>query len=462
MNQPNEKKEIIPVAKIRAKRPWSWLWLPPVIALTVVLALVYWSFGSRGVPITITFKQGYGLKTGDSIQYRGIEIGMVRSVILSDDLKTIAVEAKLHTSAKAAARKGSRFWIVRPRFDISGAAGLDTMIGAKYVNVLPGQGDYETDFTGLDDSPLFEILEPGGLELVLHTPGKGSLRPGAPVSYRQVVVGTIMTVQLARDAGGVEAEVYIKPGYSTLIREKTKFWKASGAKFQAGLTGLSVQLDSIQSLVEGGVKLAVPPDPGMPVEKGRRFILFERPAPQWIAWKPHIDINEGSGTVKERPVPKFAVLKWKSMHLNKTRQGWVLPVSKGLLGPSDVLTPPNEDDFTFTLDGNEASLNKVPEILGCDLVLMPLDHGGATWPDEKRRNATVPEDATIITGEAGTSRFVSAHAFTAENGCWEIDPSIPFAEQWHGACVMADSDGALIGILLVDDDEGKVAFFPGE
>ena len=38
-----------------------------------------------------------------------------------------------------------------------------------------------------------------------------------------------------------------------------------------------------------------------------------------------------------------------------------------------------------------------------------------------------------------------------------VDPSLPIDAQWHGAAVVARSDGALVGVLLVDSSGGSIA-----
>jgi hypothetical protein len=43
---------------------------------------------------------------------------------------------------------------------------------------------------------------------------------------------------------------------------------------------------------------------------------------------------------------------------------------------------------------------------------------------------------------------------------WQIDSAVPVDESWHGACVLARSDGRVLGMVLVDHDSAKVALLP--
>jgi hypothetical protein len=42
-------------------------------------------------------------------------------------------------------------------------------------------------------------------------------------------------------------------------------------------------------------------------------------------------------------------------------------------------------------------------------------------------------------------------------GTWGIDSAISVDETWHGASVLARSDGKLVGVVLVDKDAAIVA-----
>ena len=459
----------LPVALSIPERRWSLLiWLLPIIAAAFAAWLVFQTLAQRGIPIEIQFQQGHGLKPGDTLRYRGIAVGTVSDVMLTGQLDGIRVIVQLSQKAEALARTGSRFWIVRPQLNLSGASGLDTVIGANYLSVLPGSGVPQKHFVGLDETPPAGAMIAGGLEIVLTTPGKGGLRAGAPVSYRQIVIGAIVDVDLATDASAVEAKVYIEPDYLSLIRENTKFWKIGGARFRAGLGGLSLDVDSVHSLVLGGVNLALPPAPGNPVNQGHVFELYEEPKDEWLEWAPSLALFDDPGATLERPPLLPVTLTWtyKAMlYLERegNRQGWVLPLTQGLLGPSDLLAAPEDalaDSITLSIDG-AAIEQSVVEPYSEDLALLPLTHDYTVWPAERLRNPSAPENVQIIAAAALAPRFVGAHRLQADNAArWLIDASLPFDASWHGAAVVGQTDGAVIGLLLVNDERAWVATLP--
>lgn len=462
MSAADSAADALPEAVLRPRRRWWALWLLPLVCLAVAGWLTYDALAQRGIPIMVHFQQGYGLKPGDAVRYRGIAVGTVREVRLREDLDGIAVDVRLRPEARELARAGSRFWIVRPQIDLQGASGLDTVVGANYLQATPGTGDPQSEFVGLETPPVLPVREPGGLEIVLITPHKGNLRPGAPVSYRQVAIGTILSVDLARDASAVEARAYVEPAYTALIRDNTRFWKTGGARFSAGFSGLSVDVDSVRGLLLGGASLAIPPDSGARVTAGRVFELHEEPDPRWLEWTTGLSLYEGGEAAPEKPPLLPATLSWRYknwLHLTRRteRQGWVLPVPDGLLGPADLLTVPEEalpDSVRLALQDPPATLNPAPNPTSKTLIMLPYVHQFPVWSNT--RQITVPEDALVI-APGRPERFLAADRFRTERSPWRLNSPAAFDERWHGAAVIATRDGALIGILLAGEDEARVA-----
>ena len=464
----------IPQAQLRARRRWSWsyLWMLPFIAVLLSAWLLHDAWQQQGQQINIRFQEGHGIKTGDSLRYRGILAGQVEQITLADDLASIMVSVELSDYAINLARAGSQYWIVRPKFDLSGVSGLDTVVGANYLQVLPGQGEPETEFIGLEQPPPIDILEAGGQEITLTTAGKGNLKPGAPISYRQVIIGVIITVDLARDASAVEAKAYIKPEYVNLIRENVQFWRTSGAQVKAGLSGLSVNVDSVHSLVLGGINLAIPPDPGKRVEQDSRFPLHDKPRPEWLSWVPGLSLYTEGNDADKRPPLLSARLRWDYRNLlyltqNGERHAWLLPAEQGLLGPADVLLPPDDalpDTVKLMLSVDPYTPADSAAMYGDNdaLALLPLEHNYANWPTTRTRALDSPEDCLLIAGDDIPPRFISATRMQqqANSATWLIDSAMPFSQRWHGAAVITVSDNKLIGILLVDEDNLQVSLLP--
>jgi paraquat-inducible protein B len=170
----------------------SFAWLLPVVALGIPVFLLSQGLGGRGPLIQVQAVNGHGIRAGDALRHLGIEVGEVEAVQLAPTLAHIVLEVRLAPEASGLAREGSRFWIVRPHLALDSVSGLETIIGARYVAVVPGPdgGARRSEFVALEDPPLDEAMEDGGLEIVLEAPMRFGLRPGAPVEYREVRDGT--------------------------------------------------------------------------------------------------------------------------------------------------------------------------------------------------------------------------------------------------------------------------------
>ena len=460
-----------PVAVIVKERRWSWLWVVPLLALLFVVGTAVHTWSNRGVRISIIFDRGHGLKPGDALRYRGIVIGRVRSVTSAPDLTSVHVQVDLSQEASRVASEGSRFWVVRPQLELTGASGMETLVGAKYLGVMPGNGARRLQFVGLERPPVQEEIELGGLEIVLQARKRGSLRPGGAVQYRQMRIGTVLSLDFASDASAVEARVYIRPPFTDLVRERSVFWDAGGLELEAGLTtGLSLQLDSLESLLLGGVALATPPNPGAKATTGQRFPLHAKPQEEWHTWSPSIPM--GSQLLPRGtpiPQPLRVTLAWTSQgrwfSSKRQRHGRVLPIAGGLIGPADLLEAPTdaaESSAHLITSGEELALGDPCAGSYQGVALRRCDLDMPVWRGRRRAASAVPEDTLVIADSATQPRFLAAARYQAREGSWQLEKAVSFDPDWHGACVLSLKDGKLVGFLLLDGSVPRVALISEE
>ncbi len=454
----------LPSAGVGRGGGWPWLWLLPLTAAGLSVWLLYSAWGQKGIAIEVELPHGQGLEVGDLVRYRGIAVGSVRELELTPDLGAVRAQVLLEPSARDLSREGSRFWVVRPQVDFAGASGLSTLIGAKYLGAIPGSGPYRKHFQGLDQPPPMALLEAGGLELTLVTPDQGGIRAGAPVSYRRVVIGKILSLDLARDASAVELRIYIEPRYRDLMREGTRFWKVGGAQFRAGFSGIELDVEPVGSFLLGGVTLAIPPDPGALLVPGQRLPLHERPESEWLEWVPFFALESGPDRVEPgRPRPLALELSWQYKEYwtwtrDARRRGWGLPLAEGLLAPADLLRPPPEAlPESPALRAGDLELNPgAVRPLTPDLALLPVDHQWPAWNRGPGAPLERAEDLLIIADPERPRRFVAAEHLHRADGAWRI-ADLPFDPDWHGASVVSDRDGRLLGLLLVDAKGARIA-----
>jgi len=417
--------------------------------------------------ITIRFSQGYSLAAGDPIRFRGMNVGEVVEVRLHDDLKSVDVLARLSGNAKRLARSGSQFWVERPLVGVTEVRGLDTIVGGRYLAVLPGPtgGEPRAEFVGQDIAPAGELAE-GGLRILLEEDRQAGLVRGAPILYRGSRVGKILSVGLATDAATVQAWAFIEPDYVDLIRSDTKFWAKSGFDVSLGFTGITLDADSLAAIALGGIELATPDPPGRRVTTGHRFTVAPEVDDDWLDWRPRITI--GAAALPERkalPAPIAASLRWQTSQLGFTRdrqhQGWVLPVEGNrLLGPTDLFRPRAEalDKTQLSAAGNTYTVtaNMIEAGGAISYLQLPVDAANSSadsfWPKSYLRQAVKPEDCLVVAGTASDRFPIDSTRFLAKDDRWRIDPSLSLDASLHGASVVAQSDGKVIGLLILGDE----------
>ena len=286
--------EAPPVARTRRRRWTVYLvWLVPLVAAAVAAYLVNDRIHQFGPTITITFQDGTGLKPGQSeIRHRGVSVAEVSALRLSDDRAHVVVSARVRREAADIAREGSIFWIVRPEVGIETVRGLGTVITGPFIDISPGSGPPRTDFDGVErPSP---TLGRKGPHLTLATPQLSSVRPRALVYYRGIEVGMVSGASLSRDGSAAHVHVLIEPRYARLVRLGSQFWNASGVDINLSFfKGLDINIDSLRSLVAGGVVFATPSAESLPVKDGTVFLLNDKPQKEWLAWAPKISIPGG-------------------------------------------------------------------------------------------------------------------------------------------------------------------------
>ena len=468
--------EEYPVAEVRTKRTpsdlggivVSRLWMATVLCLIIAAGLVTLQLRAKGPRIEVRFAAGHGLQPGDAVRFRGIDVGEVKEVLLNEQLDGVTVWIELTEASAALAREGTRFWIERPDISIGQVRGLDTLVGGRYVGVLPGPKDTPVSrlFYGLDaaSAPVDNIAD--GLEITLEANDRHGLQSGSTVSYRGVVVGHILSVGLSNDSVTVEARAFIEPKYRELICENTQFWSNSGLDISIGFSGIELDAETLSTIASGGVAFATPDHLGRQAATGHRFELYESPQEKWLTWQPRVALGSAALPLGVPvPSPLLGIRRpTGAMGLLGTGRirAWLLPLAGDrLLGPANMLTVTDGETDLLELAGQEFTLPlKDLTTLGQLAVAtwkLPSGNGGATWPADRFRMADKPEGVVVTCGSDEMTMPLPVQRLTVVEEGWEIDASVPLDDAWHGACVLSARDGAVIGILLRASDRSLVA-----
>ncbi|MDK9719374.1 MAG: MlaD family protein, partial [Trichlorobacter sp.] len=278
-NQATDQPADIPDAIIDRRRRSSsqLIWLIPIVALIVGLSLAVKAYIEKGPVITISFKSGEGIEAGKTkIKYKDVQIGLVRSITIAKDRSSVLVTADLAKEAADFLKADTSFWVVRPRITGSSISGLGTLTAGSYIGMDVGKSSEDkTSFTGLEAPPVVTMDMPGR-QFVLHAADVGSLSVGSPLFYRHLQVGEVVSSDLEKDGETVTLRVFVQAPYDKFVRNSTLFWHASGIDFKLDANGMTVNTESLLSIVMGGIAFQTPDDfdEAPQAEQGRSFTLF--------------------------------------------------------------------------------------------------------------------------------------------------------------------------------------------
>jgi paraquat-inducible protein B len=255
---PNEVLDVAEAVVEARGRP-SIVWLIPLIAILVGAYVAYRAFSDRGPEISISFKTAGGLEAGKTkIKYKDVEVGVVESVRLSEDLASVICEARMVNGAEEWLKDKTRFWVVEPRIAGGRVSGLTTLLSGSYIGVDPVQeGKRTREFVGLDEPPIVTAEVPGRF-FQLRSTGAGAISVGSPVFFRRIEVGRVVSSQLDPSDDYVTTKIFVDAPFDQRVHENTRFWNASGIDVSVGASGVKIDTESVVSILIGGIAFDTP------------------------------------------------------------------------------------------------------------------------------------------------------------------------------------------------------------
>jgi len=265
---------------VSAKRsPWrnlSLVWLVPILALMVSMAVAWQSYNNKGTLITIVFKDAAGITPKDTtIRFRDVIIGAVEEVNFSKDMANVIISARINKDVAATLSPETLFWVVRPEVSARGISGLSTVLSGVYIDAAwtPIKASTSNEFKGLSETPL---IRPGhdGTRIKIRSKNGSSLTPGAPVFFRGMEVGRLDTPKLSETADSTDVEAFINAPYDKFLTTDTRFWNVSGFSVTLGAAGLNLNVASLGALLTGGVAFENIISGGEPITDNTLYRLF--------------------------------------------------------------------------------------------------------------------------------------------------------------------------------------------
>jgi len=255
----NHGQVVAPTAEVRTKRVFSIVWVVPIVALLIGAWLAYKTISEKGPTITITFESADGLEAGKTkIKYKAVEIGQVTDIEIGKDLYNVKVTAELEKGAAPYLTDKTRFWVVRARVGAGEISGLGTLFSGAYIGIDPHkEGKPQKQFKGLEVPPVLTADLPGR-HFTLRANTLGSLDIGTPVYYRKVKVGKVVSYAYDVERDDLKVLVFIEAPFHEKVTQETRFFNASGVDVTLDASGLTINTESLVSVMLGGIGFETP------------------------------------------------------------------------------------------------------------------------------------------------------------------------------------------------------------
>ncbi|WGY46928.1 MlaD family protein [Vibrio sp. ABG19] len=214
---------------------------------------------SKSISVSLYADSSFGLDTNTQILYRGVPVGTVTDVELTEDeVKfTLLIDEQYAHLIRS-----------RSRFYVTGSANAELTESGLSVSIPPakqlltgsisfvseGSEKIEHSYRLYQSRSLAEIAkynQSGSQKLTLFARELPPISAGSPLLYRNMKVGAVSDFKLTQD--GVQIEATIENQYKHLLTAQTVFWNRSGVEMDASLSGIKLKAAPLQTLIKGGI-----------------------------------------------------------------------------------------------------------------------------------------------------------------------------------------------------------------
>jgi len=166
-------------AKIQKIKSWSPVWIFPIVTALIGAWILFYHFSHQGPQVVLITTNAEGIEGGKTtIKSRSVDVGIVETAVLSDDLHHVRITARLNSGMEKLLRQDSVFWVVKPQIGRDGVSGLGTLLSGAYIELQPGsQGEHLEQYPLLDAPPLAPP-DAKGIRITLDSKKAGQLNAG--------------------------------------------------------------------------------------------------------------------------------------------------------------------------------------------------------------------------------------------------------------------------------------------
>lgn len=265
-------------AQVQKVKNWSPIWIFPIVTALIGAWILFYHYSHQGPEVTLITTNAEGIEGGKTtIKSRSVDVGVVVSTTLTDDLTHVEIKARLNSGMEKLLHKDSVFWVVKPQIGREGISGLGTLLSGAYIELQPGSKGPEPSNYQLLDAPPLAPPDAKGIRVLLDSQKAGQLNPGDPVLFRGYRVGSVETSTFDPQHRNITYQLFISAPNDRLVTSNVRFWKDSGVAVDLTSAGMRVEMGSLATLFSGGVSFDVPEgvDLGQPIAEKTEFKLYD-------------------------------------------------------------------------------------------------------------------------------------------------------------------------------------------
>ncbi|WP_370613789.1 intermembrane transport protein PqiB [Citrobacter portucalensis] len=265
-------------AKVQKVKNWSPVWIFPIVTALIGAWVLFYHYSHQGPQVTLITTNAEGIEGGKTtIKSRSVDVGIVESATLTDDLTHVEIKARLNSGMEKLLHKDSVFWVVKPQVGREGISGTGTLLSGAYIELQPGNKGSKLENYQLLDSPPLAPPDAKGIRVILDSKKAGQLVPGDPVLFRGYRVGSVETSTFDAQKRTISYQLFINAPNDRLVTSNVRFWKDSGIAVDLTSAGMRVEMGSLSTLFGGGVSFDVPEglEQGEPVAQQSAFNLYD-------------------------------------------------------------------------------------------------------------------------------------------------------------------------------------------
>lgn len=233
-----------------------------------------------GLHLTIKADRLGSLNRGSPVFYKLIQVGQVKSYLLSEDQSTVEIKVYIEPTYASLMRKHTRLWNasgISIDANLSGvkvrSESLSSIVAGGIAFATP---ENRKDSPPTDPSLPFRLYEDfdaaaAGIKVKVKLTDFEGLQAGrTPVMYKGIQVGSLKTLKIDPDLSSANAELTLDPLAEDYLVQDTQFWVVKPSISLAGITGL-------EALVKGNYNAIRPGDKGSAPQ--REFVARAKAPP---------------------------------------------------------------------------------------------------------------------------------------------------------------------------------------